>query len=59
MDKLSAKPEKARDAAKIGLEPVIGGVTGIIAGGGKGAGTGAALGAGAGTGISMATRRKE
>jgi hypothetical protein len=59
MDKLSAKPGKAKDAAKIGLGPVIGGVTKVIAGGGKGAATGAALGAGAGTGISMATRRKE
>ena len=56
---LTAKSERGKDAAKVGIGAAIGAAIGAIAGGGKGEAIGGAVGAGAGTGTVLATKGSE
>jgi hypothetical protein len=55
----TAKSEKKKDAAKIGIGAGAGAAIGALLGGGKGAAIGAGVGAGGGTAYVMSTRGQE
>jgi hypothetical protein len=55
----TAKSEKKKDAAKIGIGAAAGAGIGALLGGGKGAAIGAGVGAGGGTAYVMSTRGQE
>jgi hypothetical protein len=55
----TAKSEKKKDAAKIGIGAGAGAAVGALLGGGKGAAIGAGVGAGGGTAVVMSTRGQE